>query len=251
MNADQDFMQFEDTIGYRFQDAALLRQAFTHSSFTNEHKINKPQNYERLEFLGDAVLEMITSDTLFHQYEEMSEGDLTRTRASLVCELALASKARELSLDQYVLLGKGEEATGGRNRDSIVADVVESLIGAIFIDGGIDEAESFIRRFVLTDIENNRLFFDSKTKLQEVVQKTYRKAIRYRILDMVGPEHDKMFHVEVTMGDKQIGKGSGHTKKAAEQEAAYAALLCLQNGSYEDEPKEKIHVSKKHRNTRV
>jgi ribonuclease-3 len=251
MNVDQDFIQLEDIIGYRFQDTALLRQALTHSSFTNEHKINKPQTYERLEFLGDAVLEMITSDTLFHQYEEMSEGDLTRMRASLVCEMALASKAREMGLDQFVLLGKGEEATGGRNRDSIIADVAESLIGAIFIDGGIDEAENFVRRFVLTDIEKNRLFFDSKTKLQEVVQREYRKVVKYRILGMSGPEHDKVFHVEVTIGDKQIGKGSGHTKKAAEQKAAYAALLRLKKGSDKNEPKEKIHVSKKHRNTGV
>jgi ribonuclease-3 len=221
----------EQQIGYHFQDASLLWQAFTHSSFTNEHKINKPKNYERLEFLGDAVLEMISSNTLFHQYEELAEGELTRMRASLVCEMALASKARDLGLDQYVLLGKGEEATGGRKRDSIVADVVESLIGAIFIDGGIDEAESFIRHYVLTDMDKNLLFFDSKTKLQEVVQSTYKKSLRYHILDVNGPEHDKMFQAEVILGDKQIGIGSGHTKKAAEQEAAHAALVNLKNGS--------------------
>jgi ribonuclease-3 len=225
MHADHNFQQLEDTIGYQFQDTSLLRQAFTHSSFTNEQKINKTKNYERLEFLGDAVLEMITSDTLFHQYKEMSEGDLTKMRASLVCELALASKARELGLDHYVLLGKGEEASGGRNRDSIVADVVESLIGAIFIDGGIDEAEHFIRHYILIDMENKRVFLDSKTKLQEVVQRTYKNSVRYHIMETNGPEHNKMFHAEVTLGGKQIGKGKGYTKKAAEQEAAYAALV--------------------------
>jgi ribonuclease-3 len=234
MNANSNFKQLEDTIGYQFQDTSLLSQAFTHSSFTNEHKINKPKTYERLEFLGDAVLEMITSDILFHQYEEMSEGDLTRARASLVCELALASKARELGLEHYVLLGKGEEATGGRKRDSIVADVVESLIGAIFIDGGIGEAERFIRYYILMDMEKKRVFLDSKTKLQELVQRTNKDGVKYHIMEVKGPEHDKLFHAEVTLGDKQIGKGVGHTKKAAEQEAAYAALVQMTQDLAED-----------------
>jgi ribonuclease-3 len=227
MNTDNAFRTLEKKIGYQFQDPTLLRQAFTHSSFTNEHKINKPKNYERLEFLGDAVLEMISSDTLFHLYEDLPEGELTRMRASLVCELALASRARAIKLDQYILLGKGEEATGGRKRDSIVADVMESLIGAIFIDGGIDFAESFIHHYVLSDMESKRIFFDSKTQLQEVVQRAFKDSVHYHIINVDGPEHDKVFHAEVVMGNQQIGQGSGHTKKAAEQEAAHSALLHL------------------------
>ena len=146
--------KLEEKIAYRFRDGRLLRQALTHSSYANEMKINKYGDYERLEFLGDAVLEFVSSDFLYRQRKETAEGDLTKLRASMVCEPALAFCARELSLQQYILLGKGEQATGGRNRDSIVSDVMEALIGAIYLDGGIEEASAFIHRFILSDLEN-------------------------------------------------------------------------------------------------
>lgn len=217
--------KLEEKIAYRFQDHRLLRQALTHSSYANEMKINKYGDYERLEFLGDAVLEFVSSDFLFGQCKEKTEGDLTKLRASMVCEPALAFCARQFSLEQYILLGKGEETTGGRNRDSIVSDVMEALIGAIYLDGGIEKAAGFIRRFILSDLENKQLFYDAKTILQELVQQENGGGLHYELIREVGPDHDKMFEVEAYVGEKKVGWGSGHTKKAAQQQAAYQALL--------------------------
>lgn len=217
--------ELEEKIGYFFADKKLLRQAVTHSSYANEMKINKYDDYERLEFLGDAVLELVTSDFLFRERRENSEGKLTKLRASIVCEPALASCAREISLEQYILLGKGEEATGGRGRDSIVSDVMESLIGAIYLDGGLEEASAFIHRFVLSDLEHKQLFYDAKTTLQEIIQQENNGALRYKLVKEEGPQHDKIFDVEAYVGEKLVGAGSGHSKKAAEQQAAYQALL--------------------------
>ena len=160
----------EERIGYRFQNIALLKQALTHSSFTNEQKINKQKHYERLEFLGDAVLEMVSSEFLFKAHPQMPEGELTKLRASMVCEPSLAFCARDLELGKFILLGKGEESTGGRKRESITSDVMEAVIGAIFLDGGIECAKAFINRFILSDLEDKQLFYDSKTNLQELVQ---------------------------------------------------------------------------------
>lgn len=217
--------ELEEITGYRFRDKSLLRQALTHSSYANEMKINKYENYERLEFLGDAVLELVSSDFLFRKRRENSEGRLTKLRASMVCEPALAFCAREISLEQYILLGKGEEATGGRGRDSIVSDVMESLIGAIYLDGGLEEASAFIHRFVLSDLEHKQLFYDAKTKLQEIVQQENSGTLHYELVREDGPQHDKIFDVEAYVGEKLVGTGSGHSKKAAEQQAAYQALL--------------------------
>ncbi|MDE7176734.1 MAG: ribonuclease III [Lachnospiraceae bacterium] len=215
----------EEKIGYIFKDKKLLRQAVTHSSYANEMKINKYDDYERLEFLGDAVLELVTSDFLFRKRRENSEGRLTKLRASIVCEPALAFCAREISLERYILLGKGEEATGGRDRDSIVSDVMESVIGAIYLDGGLEEASAFIHRFVLSDLEHKQLFYDAKTTLQEIIQQENNGALRYKLVKEEGPQHDKIFEVEAYVGEKLVGTGSGHSKKAAEQQAAYQALL--------------------------
>lgn len=217
--------ELEEKIGYFFADKKLMRQALTHSSYANEMKINKYDDYERLEFLGDAVLELVTSDFLFRERRENSEGKLTKLRASIVCEPALASCAREISLEQYILLGKGEEATGGRGRDSIVSDVMESLIGAIYLDGGLEEASAFIHRYVLSDLEHKQLFYDAKTTLQEIIQQENNGALRYKLVKEEGPQHDKIFDVEAYVGEKLVGAGSGHSKKAAEQQAAYQALL--------------------------
>ena len=218
--------KLEERIGYVFRDKDLLRQALTHSSYANERKINKVKDYERIEFLGDAVLEMISSEYLYNSRSEMSEGQLTRTRAAMVCEPSLAACARDLSLDRYILLGKGEEMTGGRSRDSIISDVMEALIGAVYLDGGFERAREFIHRFVLSDLEDKALFYDAKSILQEKMQKD-GGDIRYVLVGESGPEHDKSFFVEVYQGDVLLGSGSGHNKKAAQQKAAYEALLRL------------------------
>ena len=224
-NRKEALQKLQDKIGYQFQDIALLKQALTHSSFANEQKINKLENYERLEFLGDAVLELVSSEFLFHENKDMPEGQLTKLRASMVCEPSLAYCAKDIGLGKYILLGRGEEATGGRNRDSIISDVMEAVIGAVFLDGGIEYAKKFIFQFILSDLENKILFMDSKTLLQEEVQKDNTAQLRYELVKETGPDHDKQFQVEAYLDNKVIGMGVGKTKKAAEQQAAYEALI--------------------------
>lgn len=216
--------ELEEKIGYHFKDQSLLKQALTHSSFSNEQKVNKQKNYERLEFLGDAVLEMASSKFFYLQHPEMAEGQLTKLRSSMVCEPALAFCARDIELGKYILLGKGEEATGGRERDSITSDVMEAVIGAIYLDSGFEEAEKFILKYILSDLESKQLFYDSKTILQEKVQKE-GKEIHYKLVEESGPDHDKLFTVEAVIADKAVSRGVGRTKKSAEQQAAYAVLL--------------------------
>lgn len=227
MTEGNSLQKLEERLGYCFDDKNLLKQALTHSSYANERKINKIQNYERIEFLGDAVLELVSSEFLFHNHETMSEGQMTRLRASMVCEFALAFCARELELEKYIYLGKGEEATGGRGRDSIISDVMEAVIGAIYLDGGFDRAKEFIHKFILSDLEHKRLFYDSKTILQEMVQKDGREQLAYVLTEERGPEHEKQFFVEARIGEKTVGSGVGKSKKTAEQQAAYKALLAL------------------------
>lgn len=219
--------ELQEVIGYHFKAEGLLRQALTHSSYANEKHMKKLSDNERLEFLGDAVLEIVSSEYLFKNYPKMPEGDLTKFRASIVCEPTLALCTREMDLGKYLYLGKGENLTGGRNRKSILSDALESVIGAIYLDGGFEEAKSFVHKFILTDIENKKLFYDSKTILQEIVQGNYTEALNYVLLSEEGPDHDKRFTVEARIGEKVIGQGTGHTKKSAEQEAAYQALLLL------------------------
>ena len=226
-NMKEALHELQGKIGYQFQDETLLKQALTHSSFANEQKINKLNNYERLEFLGDAVLELVSSEFLYNENEDMPEGQLTRLRASMVCEPALAYCARDIQLNTYILLGKGEESTGGRKRDSITSDVMEAVIGAIFIDGGIENAKKFIYRFVLSDLEDKILFMDSKTLLQEEIQKKNTSQLRYELVGEEGPDHDKQFSVAAYLDGHLIGSGMGRTKKAAEQQAAYEALKKL------------------------
>ena len=219
--------KFQEIIGYQFKNPGLLRQALTHSSYANEKYLKKHSDNERLEFLGDAVLEIVSSEFLYLNYPELSEGDLTKLRASLVCEPTLASCTAPIKLKEFLFLGKGEELTGGRDRKSILSDALEAVIGAIYLDGGFTSAKEFILTYILTDIENKKLFYDSKTILQEVVQADYEEQLNYQITGESGPDHDKRFTVAARIGEKVIGKGSGHTKKAAEQEAAYQALLKL------------------------
>lgn len=219
--------ELQAVTGYEFKQEGLLRQALTHSSFANEKHMKKLSDNERLEFLGDAVLEVVSSEFLYRNYKEMSEGDLTKLRASIVCEPTLALCARKIGLGRYLYLGKGENQTGGRERKSILSDAMEAVIGAVYLDGGFEPARDFIHRFILTDIEHKKLFYDSKTILQEVVQGNYEEPLHYVLLAEEGPDHDKNFRVEARIGERTIGEGSGHTKKAAEQEAAYRALLLL------------------------
>lgn len=219
--------ELEEKIGYCFQDQELLKHALRHSSYVNEKHMKKHECNERLEFLGDAVLEVVSSEFLFFEHQTMPEGELTKKRASMVCEPALAFCARDIDLGEYLLLGKGEEATGGRKRDSVTSDAMEALIGAIYLDGGFASAKEFIHRFILNDLENKKLFFDSKTILQEIVQADINKPITYQLLKEEGPDHNKAFYVEVFIGDVDYGTGKGRTKKAAEQQAAYQAILAL------------------------
>lgn len=219
--------ELEKKIGYYFKDKLLLRQALTHSSFANEQKINKYHDYERLEFLGDAVLELVSSEFLFRENTQMTEGQLTRMRASIVCEQALAYCAKAFGLEQYILLGKGEEMTGGRSKDSIISDVMEAIIGALYVDNGMESAKAFIHQFVLSDLEHKQLFYDAKTILQEHIQQQNKGTLHYELIREDGPDHDKVFVVEAKIDDKTIGEGQGKTKKAAEQQAAYQALVRL------------------------
>ena len=219
--------EFEEKIGYCFQRKRLLSQALTHSSYANERHLGKMADNERLEFLGDAVLEIVTSDFLYFKYPKYPEGELTRLRASIVCEPTLAFCTRDLELGRYLLLGKGEDMTGGRERDSILSDAMEAVIGAIYLDGGFASAKELVTRVVLNDIEHKQLFYDSKTILQELVQGNYGGDLVYRVLSEEGPDHNKKFLVEAQIAGVPYGQGRGRTKKSAEQEAAYATLLQL------------------------
>ena len=219
--------RLEEKIGYCYKKKELLQQALTHSSFANEQKINKSKDYERLEFLGDAVLELVSSEFLFHNNPDLSEGKLTRLRASMVCEPSLAFCARDLELHEYIRLGKGEEMTGGHHRDSIISDVMEAVIGSLYLDGGFQTAHDFIHRFILSDLENKILFYDAKTVLQEMIQETPQGSLNYRLIKEEGPDHDKSFMVEAYINGKPVSQGIGRTKKAAEQQAAYEAILML------------------------
>ena len=220
--------ELEEKIGYCFQDQELLKHALRHSSYVNEKHMKKHECNERLEFLGDAVLEVVSSEFLFFEHQTMPEGELTKKRASMVCEPALAFCARDIDLGEYLLLGKVEEATGGRKRDSVTSDAMEALIGAIYLDGGFASAKEFIHRFILNDLENKKLFFDSKTILQEIVQGSSDEHVSYELIREEGPDHNKTFCTAVRIGGRTYGEGEGRTKKASEQQAAYQAILRLQ-----------------------
>lgn len=222
-----NLFEIQHNINYEFKNMELLYQAMAHSSYINDSKMNKLKSNERLEFLGDAVLELISSEFLFEKYPMKTEGELTKLRASLVSEYPLAQVARQLKLGDYIILSNGEERTGGRNRDSIISDAVEALLGAIYLDGGIEEAKRFVYTFVLNDIEKKQLFFDSKTMLQELIQKYHLGTLSYELIREDGPDHDKIYEVNAMLDKKVIGTGSGRTKKQAQQQAAYEAIQKL------------------------
>ena len=238
MKHNTDLDGFQKIIQYQFNNIGLLKNALTHSSYANEKKTGNYKDNERLEFLGDAVLELTSSEFIYTGNPDMNEGKMTRLRASIVCEPTLAMCARQIHLQEYIMLGKGEDLTSGRTRDSIISDALEALIGAIYLDGGFANAKEFIHRFVLNDLENKQLFYDSKTILQEVVQ-AHGLEVEYELTGEEGPEHDKKFHVIAKAGDLFVVKGTGHTKKAAQQQAAYNALLHLKKNGTQFMPKGK------------
>ncbi len=225
MLTEESINELEKKIEYCFREKALLKQALTHSSFVNEQRIKKLPDYERLEFLGDAVLELTTSDFLFRRFPDVREGELTKRRASIVCGSSLAQCAENISLGEYILMGRGDESAGGRHKENMISDVMEAVIGAIYLDGGFKKAVAFIQRFVLSDFEEKRLFYDSKTLLQEYVQKEKGAVLDYVLVNEYGPDHSREFVVEARVNGNTVGKGIGKTKKGAEQQAAYEALL--------------------------
>ena len=216
----------QDRIGYRFRDPSLLERALTHSSYANECK-QKTECNERMEFLGDAVLSIIVADHIFHKFH-LAEGDLTKIRASLVCEKSLFEFARKIDLGSELLLGHGEEQTGGRERPSVVSDAFEALIAAIYLDGGLEKAAQFVLPFVEEDLGHEEApFVDYKTRLQEIIQKNPEERVEYVLVSAQGPDHDKKFVVEVPLNSNVIGRGVSRSKKGAEQAAAQEALSLM------------------------
>ncbi len=218
----------EEAIGYQFQNLSLLQNALTHSSYANERWHNGLLSNERLEFLGDSVLGMLVAEYLYRSFPDRPEGELTRMRADMVCEQTLAAAANRIDLGAYLLLGRGEEQGGGRSRSSILADAMESVIAACFLDGGIEAALGVIRRFILVEVPVTKLHnADYKTTLQELVQQKKNQTLSYRLTGESGPDHDKHFSVEVCLNGQVVGEGTGSSKKRAEQDAAHAAIARL------------------------
>ena len=219
----------ETKLGYQFQNPKLLDHALTHSSYANEHHLGSISSNERLEFLGDSVLGMIVADHLYRTFPDLPEGDLTRIRANLVCEGSLVLVAKEWDLGRYLKLGKGENACGGRSRPSILADAVEAVLAAVFLDGGLAHDWDIIQRFLLDRMEQvNRASRDHKTYLQELVQRKSGQVLSYELIGESGPDHNKTFQMQVLLNGQPIGQGTGHSKKEAEQAAANAAIERLE-----------------------
>jgi ribonuclease-3 len=215
----------EVAIGYRFQNIQLLQNALTHSSYANERWHNSLLSNERLEFLGDSVLGMLVAEYLYHNFPNRPEGELTRMRADMVCEQTLAAAANRIGLGSHLLLGLGEEQGGGRHRNSILADAMESVIAACFLDGGMSAALKVVQQFILVEVPVTKLHnADYKTKLQELVQQKKNQVLSYRLAGQSGPDHDKQFDVEVSLNGNVVGSGSGSSKKRAEQMAARSAI---------------------------
>ncbi len=216
--------ELEEKLGYHFRDRGLLEHAMTHSSYANEHRGAGLTSNERLEFLGDSVLGVVVADCLFREHPDMPEGELTRTRAALVCEGSLHEVAKSLGLGRYLRLGKGEDSGGGRKRPSILADATEAMLAAVYLDGGMEAVRPVIRALILDKEREKAADRDYKTALQELVQRTPGAAVGYRLVRESGPDHCRSFEMEVSVDGEVIGKGAGRTKKEAEQMAAKAAL---------------------------
>lgn len=220
--------RFEEKIGYSFKNKDIIFEALSHSSFANEYKHGRHSN-ERLEFLGDSVLSIVISEHLFKHFKHLPEGDLTKIRASLVCEKALFEFSKQISLGEFILLGKGEENTGGRNRPSIVSDAFEAVIAAVFLDGGMETARDYVLGFIPKDLDRSSAnnLQDYKTILQEIIQRNPEEKVEYVLKGETGPDHDRHFVVEVCLNSNVIGHGEGHSKKQAEQQAAKEALRLM------------------------
>ncbi len=222
----ESFAQVERTIGWKFREAGLLRQAFLHSSYVNEHPDQGPLSNERLEFLGDAVLQLLVSEALYHRYAHLPEGELTRARAAVVSTPTLSRRGRELGLGRHLLLGRGEESTGGRDRPSLLENAFEALVGAVYLDGGLEAARGVVERLLGDEIERavrGETVRDWKTSLQELVQREGRIP-EYSVVATSGPDHARTFEVTVQVNGRELGRGTGRSKKEAEQEAARMAL---------------------------
>lgn len=231
MNTEEVIQYVEKSIGYVFTDKRLLLDALTHTSYANEMRINKRPSYERLEFLGDAVLQLLSSEYLFDKYKDVPEGGLSKKRASMVCESSLAVCARRMGFGEAIFFGKGESQVG-RDKDSILADVVEAVLGAIYLDSGIESARLYVMNNVLADIHEDELFVDYKSAFQEMVQvQGTMHKLSYELVGEYGPEHDKVFEEAVLIDSDEVARGKGRTKKAAQQKAAYEALKRLQKGN--------------------
>lgn len=219
---------FEEHLQYKFNSKELLKNALTHSSYANETHSASGSN-ERLEFLGDSVLSIIVSEYLYKHFKNLPEGELTKLRASLVCEKTLCMFSKQMNVGSYLLLGKGEANNHGNERASILADAFEAILAAIYIDGGMDAAKKHVLRFIVPELENREfdLFTDYKTSLQEVIQRNPEERLAYVLTDETGPDHDKRFTVEVHLNSNVIGTGIGKSKKQAEQEAAHQALILM------------------------
>ncbi len=223
----EEHVLLENKLGYSFRDIELINQALVHSSYANEKGQKSHSSYERLEFLGDAVLQLIVSDYLYAKYPDFPEGELTKLRSRIVCESTLVECAKTLNLGEYMYFGRGEELTGGRERASILADCFESVVAAIYLDGGMGNARSFVLRNMdkkIMDAVMGKIFIDYKTRLQEVIQARKITQIRYVVLDEKGPDHNKIFEMNVVINDRIVGTGVGRSKKEAEQLAAKMAL---------------------------
>jgi ribonuclease III len=228
---DQLFKQFQEHIGIQFSNEKLLKQAFTHSSYVNEHRKKPFEDNERLEFLGDAVLELTVSQFLYKKYTTMSEGELTKLRAAVVCEPSLVAFANSLQFGKLILLGKGEEMTGGRERPALLADVFEAFIGALYLDKGLETVVEFLEKTVYPKINAGAFshVMDFKSQLQELVQRDGMGSIEYKILQEIGPAHNREFVSQVTLNGSELGNGTGRSKKEAEQHAAQMALVKLKS----------------------
>ena len=222
-----NIVELQNKIDYQFQDANFLKEALTHSSYSNEFKKIKNKNNERLEFLGDSILGLIISNYLFRLKKDLPEGELTKIRAAIVCEKSLKEVAKYIGLGEFLYLGKGEESTGGRTRDSILADATEALIAAIYLDGGFKKATDFVlinMEEIIQQAIQGKIMRDYKTQLQELIQKDNKENISYTLAEQLGPDHDKTFKMNVFVGEEIIGTGIGKSKKEAEQQAARDAL---------------------------
>lgn len=222
-----NFTEFEEKIGYSFKDKSLLELALTHSSYANENKLKK--NNERFEFLGDSVLGFVTAEYLFSEYKNRPEGEMTKLRAAVVCEKSLFKFAEQIDLGKYILLGRGEESTGGRNRPSVVSDAFEAVVAAIYLDGGMDAAKPYILKFIKDAVKKEASFKDNKSLLQEEIQKVKGNTLSYEEVGEEGPDHDKTFVFRVLLNGKILGEGKGKSKKEAEQNAAGNALNKIYN----------------------